>query len=70
METMLSCHSWPSVNQTEINSILISKVRNKPSSNIYFENLHDDYNSDWAAIYMLPHFVTYNTSCDLFNTKS
>ena len=43
---------------TGIFSLLISKAQNKPSSNIYFENY---YNIDWAAIYMLPHHVTYNT---------
>ena len=31
---------------TEIYSIFISKVQNKPSSNIYFENLFNDYNID------------------------
>ena len=35
-------------------SILISKAQNKSSSNIYFENLYNDYNADWTAIYMLP----------------
>ena len=38
---------------SEIYSILILKVQNKPSSNIYFENLFNDYNIDWTAIYML-----------------
>ena len=46
---------------TEIYSIFISKVQNKPSSNIYFENLFDNYSIDWAAVYMLLHLVTYNT---------
>ena len=40
---------------TEICSILISRAHNKPSSNIYFENLYNYYNIDWTAIYMLPH---------------
>ena len=31
---------------TEIYSILISRAQNKPSSNIYFENLYNDYNID------------------------
>ena len=35
---------------TEIYSILISRGQNKPSSNIYFENLYNDYNIDWTAI--------------------
>ena len=38
---------------TKIYSILISKVQNKPSSNIYFKNLFNDVNMDWATIYML-----------------
>ena len=37
---------------TEIYFIMISKVQNEPSSNIYFENLFHDYNVDWAAIYV------------------
>ena len=39
---------------TEIYSILISRAQNKPSSNIYFENLYNDYNIYWTAIYILP----------------
>ena len=35
-------------------SILILQFQNKPSSNIYFENLFNDNDIDWAAIYMLP----------------
>ena len=45
---------------SEIYSILISKAQNKPSCNIYFKNLFNDYNIDWTAIYMLPRLVTYN----------
>ena len=37
---------------TEIYYILISEVQNKPSSNIYFECLFNEYNIDWTAIYM------------------
>ena len=39
---------------TKIYSILISKVQSKPSSNIYFKNLFNDYSIDWTAIYMFP----------------
>ena len=49
------------VTSTKIYSILISKVQNKPSSSIYFENLFNDYNIDWTTIYMSPRLVTYNT---------
>ena len=38
----------------ETYSILISTVQNKSSSNIYFENLFNDYNIDWVEIYMPP----------------
>ena len=31
---------------TEIYSILISRAQNKPSSNIYFKNRYNDYNTD------------------------
>ena len=41
---------------TKIHSVLISKVQNKPSSNIYVEN-----HTDWATIYMLPRLATYDT---------
>ena len=46
---------------TEIYSISISKFQNKPSFNFCFENLFNDNEIDWAAIYMLPHLATYNT---------
>ena len=45
----------------KIYSILISKIQNKPSSNIYFKNLSNYYNIDWTAMYMLLRLVTYNT---------
>ena len=40
---------------------MISRAQNKPSSNIYFENLFHDYNIDWTAIYTLPRLITNNT---------
>ena len=46
---------------TEVYSILTSKAQNTSSSNIYFQNLYNDYNIDWAAIYILPGLVTCNT---------
>ena len=54
---------------TELYSILIPKAANNPSSNIYLENLHNDYNIDWTAIYMLPRLVTYNTYLQSFQYK-
>ena len=35
---------------TEIFSILVSKVQNKPSSNFYFENVFHENDIDWATI--------------------
>ena len=46
---------------TEIYSILISSAQKMPSSKIYFENLHNDYNIDWTETYILPRLVNYNT---------
>ena len=54
---------------TEIYSILISRGLNKPSSNIYFENLFRDYNNDGTAIYTLPHLITNNTFMRSFQYK-
>ena len=46
---------------TNIYYILTLKVQNKPSSNIYFKNLFNDNDIDWAAIYTLLHLVMHNT---------
>ena len=54
---------------SKVYSILILKVQNKPPSNIYFENLFNDYNIDWTAIYMLPCLVMYNTYMRSFQYK-
>ena len=54
---------------TERYSILISKVQNKSSSNIYFENLFNQYNIDWQTIYMLPRLVTYNIYMKSFQCR-
>ena len=54
---------------TEIYSILISRAQHKPLSNIYLENLYNDYNIDWTAIYMLPHLITNNTYMRSFQYK-
>ena len=48
------------LSSTKIYAILISKVQNKPSSNFYFENLLNDNDIDWTAIYMLPRLATCN----------
>ena len=54
---------------TEIYSILISRTQNKPSSNNYFENLYNDYNIDWTAIYTPPRLITNNTYLRSFQYK-
>ena len=45
---------------------MLSKVQNKPSSNLFFKDLFDDNATNWAVIYMTPIQVMYNT----LNTKS
>ena len=55
---------------TEIYSLLISRSQNKPSSNIYFKNLYNDYNIDWTAIYILPCLITCNTYMRSLSIKS
>ena len=54
---------------SETYSILILKVQNKPSSNIYFGNLFNDCNVVWIGIYMLLRLVTYNTYMRSFQYK-
>ena len=54
---------------TEIYSILTLKVKNKPSSNIYFKNLFNYHDIDWTAVYMLPCLVTHNTYMRSFQYK-
>ena len=61
--------SLDKLTSTEIYFILISKVQNKPSCNIYVKNLFDDYNIDWTAIYMAPRLVTYNNYVRYFQYK-
>ena len=48
---------------------MILKVQNKPSSNICFENLFNDYHIEWTAIYMFTRLVTYNTYMRSFQYK-
>ena len=50
-------------------SKLILKVQNKHSYNIYFENLFNDNDIDWAAIYMQPHLVTHDIFMRSFQYK-
>ena len=48
---------------------MISKAQNNSSSTIYFENLYNDHNIDWTAIYMLTCLVAYNTYMQSFQNK-
>ena len=48
---------------------MVSRAQNKPSSNIYFQNLYNDYNIDWTTIYMLSPLIIYNTSMTSFQYK-
>ena len=42
----------------EINSILVSKIVNKPTSNIYFEKLFENTTLDWKKTYLSPYLAT------------
>ena len=48
---------------------MISRAQNKPSSNIYFESLYNEYNTDWTAIYTPPCLITNNTYMRPFQYK-
>ena len=54
---------------TEIYSILIFKYQKHSPSNIYFKNLFNDNDINWAAIYKLPTLVTHNTYMRSFQYK-
>ena len=54
---------------SEIHSILILKVKNKPSSNIYFENFFNYNYIDWTTIYVPPRLVMHNTYMRSFQYK-
>ena len=53
----------------EIYSMLTLKAQNKPCSNIYFENLYNDYIIEWEEICKLPRLVTYNIYIRSFQYK-
>ena len=54
---------------TKTYSILTSKVQNKLSYSFYFKNLLNNYGTDWAAIYISPCLITYNTCILYFQYK-
>ena len=49
--------------------MLILKVQNEPSTNIYFEKFFNQYDIDWAAINMLPCLIMHNTYMRPFDNK-
>ena len=49
--------------------MLILNVQNKRSSNIYFENLFNHDDIDWAVIYIIPRLVMHNTYMRSFQYK-
>ena len=65
----LKSYNFIKLISTGIYRILILRAPNKPSFNICFENLYNDYNTGWAAIYMLPRLITYNTYMQSFQDK-
>ena len=54
---------------TEIYSMLILRVQNKPSFNIYFKILFNHDHIDEATIYVLPRQVTHDTYMRSFHYK-
>ena len=45
----------------KIYSVLISSLKNKPTSQNYFENSFPNYTFDWKQIYLLPRIITINS---------
>ena len=45
----------------KIYSILISSLKNKPTSQSFFENSFPNYAFDWKRIYLLPQIITINS---------
>ena len=45
--------TFDKLTSTEIYSILISRAQNT-----YFENIYNNHNIDWVAIFMIPHLIT------------
>ena len=45
----------------EIYSVLISSLKNKPTSQSYFGNSFPNYTFDWKQIYFLPRIITINS---------
>ena len=53
----------------EIYSLLVSKDRSKPSSNIYFEKMFPGIDLKWNDIYILPRRTTIETYLRFFQYK-
>ena len=53
----------------ELYSILIIKFTNKPSSNVFFDNIFPNIKFDWRKIYILPRITTIDTYLRSFQYK-
>ena len=47
----------------------MSKIFNKPTSNIYFKKLFENTTLDWSKTYLLPRLATINTTLRVFQYK-
>ena len=59
---------------TKLNSIELCKIQiiikyKKPTSQSYFENIFNNSNLDWKAIYLLPRIATVDTTIRVFQYK-
>ena len=61
--------TFDKLTSTEIYSTLVLKIQNKPSSDIFFENLFNDNDIDRATIYMLSRLVSHSTYMRSFQCK-
>ena len=53
----------------EIYSVLILSLKNKPTSQKYFETLFPNYTFEWKQIYLLPRIITINSYQHNFQYK-
>ena len=62
-------HYLIKITAKEIYSILISSLKNKLTSQSYFENSFPNYTFDWKQIYLLPRIITINSYQRKFQYK-
>ena len=53
----------------ELYSTLMSNIKDKPTSQIYFEKIFPNKSVKWEELYLLPRIVTYNTYLRWFQYK-